>query len=325
MRRPLLTITLIAVLAPQLWADEPPTDTFPLRSHNPFLQVFGLPAFRHHELAPPGAFDVALGYDVANDADDADRQTEFLILDAESQTINLSLRRGIGEKFEIGIDVPYVRHSGGYLDSLIYNFHNAIGLSNSQRDGPDDQFRLLFERDGVTLLDVTDPVSGIGDVQLTGAVRLGTVTLRAGIKAPTGDAAKLTGSGAMDLSLGLHGGSTTTFLDRELAFSGFVGVLALGDGDVMPDLQRSAVPYAGAALRWQVTSRWALSTQLYAQGPYFDIDLDELGGSPVQLAFGGDYTFPKQRLLLRIAIAEDIAAGAAPDFALHISIRRYGN
>jgi len=305
-------------------ADQPTAEAFPLRSHNPFLQVFGLPSFRTHELIAPGGVDVTLGYDVANDADDANRSSEVLIIDAESQTLNLSLRRRFGEKFEVGIDVPYIRHSGGYLDSLIYNFHNAVDRSNSRRDGPGDQFRLLFERDGVTQFDLATPVAGIGDIQLTGAIRLGKATLRGGIKAPTGDAARLTGSGAADFSLGVHGGGATVLFDRDLAYAGFVGVLALGDGDVMPGLQRSVVPYGGAALRWHLTSRFALATQLYVHGAYFDIDLDKLGGSTVQLAFGGDYHFPKQRLIARLAIAEDIRGGAVPDFALHLSIRRYG-
>lgn len=323
-RMPLFAM-LLACCALQVHADEVPADAFPLRSHNPFLQVFGLPAFRTHELVAPGGMDIALGYDVANDADDADRPLEDLVIDAESQTLNVSLRRRFGASFEIGLDVPYVRHSGGYLDSVIYNFHNAIGLSNSQRDGPDDQFRLLFAKDGVTRIDMASPVSGIGDVQLSAAMRFEHLTLRGGIKLPTGDAARLTGSGATDVSIGVHAGRTTTFFDRDLAYSGFLGVLALGAGDVMPDLQRSSVPYGGMALRWHVTPRFALSTQLYAQGSYFDIDLDELGGNTFQLAFGGDIDFPAQRLLLRIAIAEDIAAAAAPDFALHLSIRRYRN
>ncbi|HSG97915.1 MAG TPA: DUF3187 family protein [Woeseiaceae bacterium] len=323
MRRIISIILLVCCGAPAA-GDEVPVDAFPLRSHNPVLQVFGLPAFQTHELVMPGGIDFSIGYDVANDADDADRPPEFLIIDAETQVLNLAIRRRFGERFELGLDIPFVRHSGGSFDSLIYNFHDFIGLSNSMRDGPDDQFRLLFERDGLTLLDLSSPESGIGDVQLTGAMRFGSFALRGSVKAPTGDAAKLTGSGAMDVSLGIHGGGTTTLWDRDLSFSGFAGVLALGDGDVMPEFQRSAVPYGGAALRWHVTQRLALATQLYAQGPYFDIDLDELGGNTFQLAFGGDYVFPRQKLLLRVAIAEDIAAAAAPDFALHLSIRRYG-
>ena len=96
----------------------------------------------------------------------------------------------------------------------------------------------------------------------------------------------------------------------------------LGDGDIMPALQRSAVPYGGAALRWQATKKIALATQLYVQGPYFDAELDELGGNTFQLSFGADIRLKGS--FLRFAIVEDIAAAAAPNFALHLSIRSFG-
>ena len=303
-------------------AEAPVSDAFPLRNHNPFLQVYGLPTFQTHELVAEGKIDVSLSYDVANDADDADRLGERLIIDAESQVLNLSIRRRFGERFEFGIDVPWVRHSGGYLDSVIFNFHDLVGLPNSNRDGPDDQYRLFFEQQGTVFFETDVPTSGISDVQVTAAMDLGKATLRAGIKVPTGDPDELTGSGAADVSLGLYGGSTTSLFKRELAYSGFFGVLVLGDGDIMPDLQRSAVPYAGAALRWQATSRMALATQLYVQGPYFDAELDELGGNTFQLSFGADFRL--QGSFLRLAIVEDIAAAAAPDFALHLSFRSFG-
>lgn len=319
-------VTILAVMLccvpPSAQADEHLADVFPIRNHNPFLQIFGLPAFQTGELVEPGGFDFGFGYDVANDADDADRLDERLVIDAESQVLSLTLRRRVGERFEFGIDVPYVRHSGGFLDSVIYNFHDAVGLSNSSRDGPDDQYRLFFERQGQVLFDTDTPTSGLGDIQISAAMSLGDATLRAAIKAPTGDPDKLTGSGAADLSLGLYGGSTTSLFDRTLSYSGFVGVLALGDGDVMPGLQRSAVPYGGAALRWQATQRCALATQLYVQGPYFNANLDELGGTTFQLAFGADLRL--RGSILRFAIVEDIAAGAAPDFALHLSFRSFG-
>lgn len=298
------------------------SDAFPLRNHNPFLQIYGLPAFQTNELAAQGKTDFSVSYDVANDADEADRLGERLIIDAESQVLNIALRRRFGERFEFGIDVPWVRHSGGYLDSVIYNFHDLVGLPNSNRDGPDKQYRLLFEQQGNVLFDTDTPTSGIGDVRVAAAMDLGKATLRAGIKLPTGDPEKLTGSGALDMSLGLHGGSTASLFDRELAYSGFFGVLMLGDGDIMPTLQRSAVPYGGAALRWQATKKIALATQLYVQGPYFDAELDELGGNTFQLSFGADVRLKGS--FLRFAIVEDIAAAAAPDFALHLSFRSFG-
>ena len=322
MHKVFLSVGLIACGFMPAHAEDYRADSFPIRNHNPFLQIFGLPTFQTGELVEPGRLEFGISYDMANDADDADRLTERLVIDVESHVLSLSLRRRVGERFEFGIDVPYVRHSEGFLDSVIYNFHNLVGLPNSTRDGPDDQYQLFFEREGAVLFDSSTPTSGLGDIQLSAAMKLGKATLRAGVKAPTGDPDKLTGSGATDLSLGIYGGSVTRFFDRDLSYSGFVGVLALGDGDVMAELQRSAVPYGGAALRWQATKRLALATQLYVQGPYFDINLDELGGTTFQLAFGADIRL--QRMLLRFAIVEDIAAGAAPDFALHLSFRSFG-
>ena len=322
--RPLTPFGFVVVLLTCAFAqaDEPQADAFPIRNHNPFLQIFGLPAFQTSDLVAPGKTDFGISYDVANDADEADRLNERLIIDAESQVLSVSVRRRIGERFEFGIDVPWIRHSGGNFDSPIYSFHKAVGLPNSNRDGPDDQYRLFFERNGEVLFDTDVPTSGIGDVQISAAMKLGWATLRGAIKAPTGDPDKLTGSGAVDLSLGIHAGGIASLFNRDLSYSGFAGVLALGDGDVMPGLQRSVVPYGGAALRWQATSRFALATQLSVQGSYFDASLDELGGNTFQLAFGADYRI--RRSLLRLAIVEDIAAGAAPDFALHLSFRSFG-
>ncbi len=322
MRRFNIPAVLLACICVPASAQDYPADAFPLRNHNPFLQIFGLPAFQTGELVAPGVTDFGLSFDIANDADDADRLDERLIIDAESHVLNFSVRRRIGERFEFGIDVPYVRHSEGFLDRTIYDFHNAVGLPNSNRDGPADQYRLLFEQQGVVLFDTSTPTSGIGDAQLSVAMKFAKVTLRGSVKAPTGDPEKLTGSGAVDVALGIYAGSSTTLFDRELSYSGFAGMLLLGDGDVMTDLQRSSVPYGGAALRWHVTPRIALATQFSIQGPYFNARLDELGGNTFQLAFGADFRL--KRSILRFAIVEDIAAAAAPDFALHLSFRSFG-
>lgn len=319
---PLLLLVTLCVprLAP---GDEVPPDAFPLRSHNPFLRVYGLPAFATHELVAPGGVDFELAFDIANDMDEADRSGEVLVMDAELRTVNVAIRHRVSERLEIGLDVPYLSYSGGFLDRIIYDFHDFLGLSNSTRDGPRDLFRLYVEKNGVTLYDAAGPSSGIGDLQVSAALRLGNATLRASVKAPTGDPQKLTGSGAADLAVGVHAGGSTTLLAKPLSYTAFVGAMALGDGDVLPTLQKRGVPYGGLALRWHATPRFALAAQLYAQGPYLDAALDELGGNTFQLAFGCDFRFPSQRLLLRLAVAEDVAAAAAPDFAAHLSLRKY--
>ena len=83
MRSPSVLILAIACVPGLALADDAPHDVFPLRNHNPFLQVYGLPAFASHELAAPGGIDFNVSFDIANDMDEADRADEFLIIDAE--------------------------------------------------------------------------------------------------------------------------------------------------------------------------------------------------------------------------------------------------
>jgi len=262
---------------------------------------------------------VGVSVDITNDADDSESDSDELIIDGETTTIALSLRRRVHERLELGIDVPYVQHSGGTLDGFIKDWHSMLGLSNSRRTGPNDQLRHTYIRDGATLFSLDSSVSGIGDVQLSAAIPIGNLTLRAAVKLPTGDPDKLTGSGATDVSLGVYGSRVYTFRERDVSLSGFVGALALGDGDVLPELQRSFVPFGGVALRWQATGKFGLAAQLSMQGSYFDTHFEEIGGNTIQLGVGADYR--AGNFLWRLAIAEDLNGSATADFGMQLSVR----
>jgi hypothetical protein len=292
MRRILASVVCFLCCSYPAIADDRYLDSFPLRSHNPFIQIYGLPAFQTAALASPGGFVVGMSVDITNDADDGESDSEQLIIDGETTTIALSIRRRVHERLELGIDVPYVQHSGGTLDGFIKDWHSMLGLSNFRRDGPNDQ---------------------------SAAMPFGKLTLRAAVKLPTGDPDKLTGSGATDVSFGVYGSRVYTFRERDLSLSGFAGALALGDGDVLPEFQRSFVPYGGVAVRWQATEKFGLATQLSLQGSYFDTHFDDIGGNTIQLGVGADYQAGD--FLWRLAVAEDINASATADFGMQLSVR----
>jgi len=319
MCRPFASVVCFLCCSFPAIADDQHLDSFPLRSHNPFIQIYGLPAFQTAALASPGGLVVGVSVDITNDADDSESDSDELIIDGETTTIALSLRRRVHERLELGIDVPYVQHSGGTLDGFIKDWHSMLGLSNSRRDGPNDQLRHTYISDGATLFSLDSSVSGIGDVQLSAAMPLGNFTVRTAVKLPTGDPDKLTGSGATDVSIGVYGSRAYTFRERDLSLSGFIGGLALGDGDVLPEFQRSFVPYGGAALRWQATDKFGLAAQLLMQGSYFDTHFDDIGGSTIQLGFGADYRAGD--FLWRLAIAEDMNGSATADFGMQLSVR----
>ena len=313
-------------------AEQPAAPGFALRNQNPFLQIFGLPPFQSATLAPEGAVRYDVNLDLANHADAGDNAQERFVIDGESYFLTLSLRRRVKHQLELGVDLPLVAHGEGFLDNGIEGWHDTFGMSNTKRRGPSNQLGFLYSGPGSNQYELASPAFGIGDIQLTAAVPLKgggdtdkiSVAVRSSIKLPTGAEEELRGSGAVDFSVGLYAADTHTLWKRELGLSGFAGVLLLGDGDVLTSMQRSAVPFGGAAATWQVTQNFGATAQLYTQGAYFDSELKELGGDSVQLAVGGNYRLPRRGVSLSFAIVEDVTANATTDFALHFSVRTVG-
>lgn len=323
-----LAISAICLLfSGNAWCDDLALQGFALRNHNPFLQIFGLPPLQSATLAAGGSMTMAASLDLANNADFGETDAENFLIDGESYFLNVSLRRRMTDWLEVGVDVPLVAHDGGFMDSVIINWHDAFGMSNTKRRGPDDQLQFLYERDGSPLYELNSNASGIGDVQLSAAIPLKDVqtdgyalTVRSSIKLPTGDDKDLLGSGAADLATGLYVSDSKSLFNRPLDLSGFAGVLLLGDGDVLPDQQKSSVPFGGIVASWHVMERLAITAQLQAQGDYFDSDIEELGGSTTQLGVGFSYRLRRSGRCLKFAVAEDVTADATTDFALHFAI-----
>lgn len=308
-------------------AEDDIMDVLAFRNHHPFLQVYGVPTFQSAALAQTGKLKFDFNVELTNHADAGGNANEIFMVDGETYAFNLSLRHRLWQRLEVGIDVPVVSHQEGFLDNIIKEWHDVLGVSNSNRNGPKDQLDFLYESGGVTQYELTSSTFGLGDVQLTAAVPLReaddgfALAIRSSVKLPTGDADNLHGSGATDFATGLYASNKTTLFNRDLGLTGFVGVLALGDGDVLPDLQKSTVPFGGVAAKWQAMERLGIIVQVYAQGEYFDTDVEELGGDTYQLGIGLDYHLPRQGLSLALAIAEDPLSDATPDIAIQFSVR----
>ena len=308
-------------------------DGFALRNQHPFLHIYGLPPLQAAVLVGHGYTDYGFDFTLVNNAEIKDTDTESIRLDGESYFADFRLRHRVHERLELGVDVPFVKHSAGVFDDAIFDWHDFWGMSNSKRDGVNNNLDYRYSNNGSVERQITSSSSGIGDVQLSAAVPLMAgaedgsrhVAMRFSLKLPTGDSADLHGSGAVDAALGLYAQDSATLLGRDLAYLGFAGVLALGDGDILTEQQRSAVPYGGLAATWHATDQFGITGQLQAQGAYIDSDLDELGGSSIQLAVGGVYRLPRHGVLFRFALVEDVISDATPDFAVHLAVHITGS
>ncbi len=307
-------------------------DGFALRNQHPFLHVYGLPPLQGARLNRQGATDFGITFTLVNNAEIKDTEIESIRLDGETYFVDFMLRRRMLDRLELGIDVPFVKHSAGALDEMIAGWHDIFGMSNSKRDGVDNELNYFYSNNGSIEQQLSSSTSGIGDVQLSAAVPLveggagGSryVTLRFSVKLPPGDPEDLRGSGATDAALGLYAQGSGRFLDRDVGYLGFAGILALGDGDILPGKQESAVPYGGIAATWHAADRFTITGQLQAQGAYIDSELDELGGSSIQLAVGGVYHLPRHGVSLRLALVEDVISDTTPDFAVHFAVHVSG-
>jgi hypothetical protein len=321
-----LFVLIATLAAPACVADDAAIGGFALRNQNPFLQIFGLPVYQTADLVTPGHPEWNISFDLANHADAGETDFENFSIDGETYFLTLSMRRRVMHWLELGFDVPFLSHSDGFMDNVIEGWHDLLGISNTKRSGPSNQLAFFYELEGEELYRLDSPTSGLGDIQLTAAVPLregedgrSRIAIRSSVKLPTGDADDLLGSGGTDFALGVYWTGTSSLLDRGVEWTGFAGGLALGDGDVLPDLQNSFVAFGGAGVNWQVWERIDLAAQLYAQQPFFDSGVEELGGSSVQLTVGGLYR-TRNNTRLRLAIVEDVIANATPDFAVHFSV-----
>lgn len=327
--RAIIALSLAFISAP-VYAGE--VDIFALRNQHPFLHVYGLPPMQSATLGQKGAIDYGVTFTLVNNSEIKDSDTESIRLDGESYFADFALRSRVLDRLELGVVVPLVKHSPGVLDDAIVTWHDIWGMSNSKRNGPANELNYFYANNGSIGEQLSASTSGIGDVQLSAAIPLVEdgegwprhMTLRFSVKLPTGDSADLHGSGAVDAALGFYAEDSRQLLGRDLGYMGFAGIVALGDGDILAEQQKSAVPYGGLAATWHATDRFRVTGQLQAQGAYIDSDLDELGGSSIQLSVGGVYHLSRHGVSLRFALVEDVISDAMPDFAVHFAVHVSG-
>jgi hypothetical protein len=118
---------------------------------------------------------------------------EALALDGETRRIEANIRFGVSDRLEIGVELPWVWHESGSLDSLIESWHDTFNLPNGARDTlPSDDLRFRYIDGGTDRVNLDQNVSGPGDLRIVAGWQLGEpgdqrYALRAGVKLPTGD------------------------------------------------------------------------------------------------------------------------------------------
>lgn len=301
-------------------------------NQSPIVQIFGLQPADNARIVPGGHLSTQLGVAIASNFAVDNRGVEKITLDGETYRTNLALRYGIGKGFEVGLDVPYVVESGGFLDGAVDGFHSAFGLGSGGRDQA-PRNRLLFTytgRDGVERLNITHANGGFGDIRLSGAYQLHggeptsatSVALRAAIKLPTGNSSELHGSGSTDFSLWLTAAHDFKFPSSQLTVYGALGGMGLTDGDILPEQQRNLVGFGTLGMGWSPLDWLGLKVQFDAHTPFYkNSSLKELSVCSIQTVWGFFIAFTRDTLL-DVAFSEDIIVNtSSPDAGINLTLR----
>lgn len=307
-------------------------DIIPFQSSNlsPLIRVFGLPSIGSASVVPAGSFEATLTSDVSSNSTSANSLTDAIMLDGETYRFNLSARYGIAPGFQVGIDIPYLANSGGFLDDFIEGFHDTFGLPQGIRKStPRNRLLYQYNRNGITKVLVNDGSNGIGDIRLSGAMQLHqgdsaaplAVALHASIKLPSGNSNRLFGSGSTDFALWLTASDDCQLPLGHLTVYAAAGGMAMTDGDVLEDQQRNLAGFGSLGFGWSPLQWLALKVQADAHTSFYTgSNLKQVNSGSVQLVSGGTIGF-SDKTFLDLGISEDVWVDTAPDVVFHLALR----
>lgn len=296
-------------------------------NQNPFIQIYSVPPAQDAQLTGTGAWRIALQLDLTNNSIAEDDPAESIVLDGETYRSTLWLSYGVSDELEVGLAIPYVMQRQGVFDHFIEQWHDTFGLTNSKRtDFEENQLNYAYAGADLSL-QVDKPAEGLGDIRLTlgfpiykNNAEQSALAVHAGLKLPSGDAAKLLGSGGTDLALQLSATDGALLANWKSTLFWSVGVLRLGSGEVLETIRRDYVAIGSVGLSRPMTERIALKLQLDGQTSFYDSDLDALGSDAVQLIVGGQIALPGDSSL-DLGLVENLFTDATPDLVFHLAWR----
>ena len=298
----------------------------PLYAKNlsPLVGLLGLPSQRAADTVAGGANTFALHSSIASHYVADGEGLENLNFDGETVRLALEWRYGLADDWELMLEVPWLDHSGGQLDSLIDNWHDFWGMSDGGRSQvPRDILEYRYSTPEAGFL-LEDDASGLGDISLS----LNHVfyrddnsaaSLALGYKFATGDEDDFLGSGSDDWFTAARF-SGDHLADLPLTWHGQIGYLRAGDADVLAARQEQNLWFLGVGVDWQVAQRWSLLAQLDAHAAPVDSAIAALGDDAVWLTVGARWRFARQ-WALDFSVIEDVRVETAPDVTFQASLR----
>lgn len=209
--------------------------------------------------------------------------TLFLV-DGETHRTDLTLSRGFGNGLELRAAMPVISTGGGWSDRVIESVHHAMRIGNAERESILRNTETVYLRhDGLTYSRSRGEGVSLGDVALSAKYELDrNLAVVGSVELPTGNAARLDGSGSVDAGVEL----IATRTRRSTRFTMSLGVIRLGANETLGTKQQLIVTDT-FALAHAVGRSSAFVTQLtVSESPFRQIGAAEFSRRTYQLSTG---------------------------------------
>ena len=244
----------------------------------------------------------------------------------ETNRTVFGLRFGLPDRFEAGIELPFISRFGGFLDPEIDWVESITGRINPERRlFPHNVFGAFSVVRGMTpLFEAGEENFQPGDLvfSLKHGLHLPAgwpeIALRAAIKAPTGDAGAVLGSGKPDFGAGVAVDYHP--FPRLMIYSNVdvvypVGPITDGNLTLNPFVTESL------ALQFAVSQRWSLILQqaVYTS-PFHGTGVRLLDGTVAELSPGLSFAYSPQLGVQLLGIENVSGVEQSADFTLMLNL-----
>ncbi len=292
----------------------------PVRNYAPIQQLFLNLPFERAVTQAPGTFRLSIESVESNVISTEQGYVEALLKFEQNRT-TIGGAYGIMPGWDVGLDVPLISRYGGFLDPVIDSVEDLFGSFNVERKRfPNNSYGgLHVSRNGQPLFQGHKQYLELGDIfagtkyELWHSEGGGRVALRGAIKAPTGRASAVIGSGKWDFGLGLAAEMPVT---EWLGIYGNVGLVYPTGPITAGRLSLNPIVTEGFALEallfWGVS---AVLQQEFYTSPIHGTGTPVLDGNVVELAAGLNWRC--DQWLVQLGGVDNVS-GVAPaaDFSL---------
>jgi hypothetical protein len=252
-------------------------------------------------------------------------------IDMEVSRITVDLRYGLYDNLEVGLEIPYIGLSSGYMDQFVEDFEDGISARtprSRQRQGS-YEFDYTFIYNNEYLINERTSKKGIGDMVFNAKYLLvkeawywiwPNISVRSAIKFPTADKSDLIGSGEFDYGFGVL--IDKSFFDRLFVYLGG-NVVMIKRPSVFSTLSMNEEIYSGMiAVEYFFTKRFSVIAESVGNStPYPHSDTNPLDNDAYDWALGFNYRLKeKTNISWNFAVVENISAASSPDVSFHTGL-----